>query len=52
MLLDEDSFILQVAGVFSRIRSGVSPEVDYDGAYRFNLLCGSGGGSSNEAKKA
>jgi hypothetical protein len=37
MLLDGDAFILQVQGVFTRIRSGATLAADCSGAYRSNL---------------
>jgi hypothetical protein len=49
MLLDGDAFILQVTGVFTRIRLGATLVANCDDAYRSKLLRGDGGGSSSEA---
>jgi hypothetical protein len=40
-LLDRDTFILQVQGVFTRIRSGAMPVADGGGALGISLLRGS-----------
>jgi hypothetical protein len=48
MLLLRDDFILQVTGVFTRIRSGATLAADCGGAYRSNLLRGGGGGREAE----
>jgi hypothetical protein len=45
-LLYGDAFILQVTGVFTRIRSGATLAVDGGGASRSILLRGGGGRSS------
>jgi hypothetical protein len=44
MLFAGDDFILQVTGVFARIRSGVTLAADCGDAYRSNLLRDNGGG--------
>jgi hypothetical protein len=46
-----DVFILQVTGVFTRIRSGATLAPDYDGTYRSNLLRGGGGGGGRGAEE-
>jgi hypothetical protein len=51
MLLDGDAFIHQVTGVFTRIRSVATLEVDCGDTYRSNPLRAGSGGSSNEAER-
>jgi hypothetical protein len=45
-----DVFILQVTGVFTRIRSGATLAADCGGAYRSDLLCGGSGAEGHKCR--
>jgi hypothetical protein len=50
MLLAGDDLILQVMGVFTRIRSGTTQVADYGDTSRSNLVRGGGSGGSRAAE--
>jgi hypothetical protein len=48
MVLDGDSFILQVHGIFTRIRSGATPVAMGGGALRSTAVATCAGGDSGQ----